>query len=103
MYSYRLGDSWYGTRRSTPKRTSFFSRSDSTWRVIPSDASNASNRRLRKKHSRKIKRLQRSPITATERESEQGSSSSVFHFINVSNHFGDKQRISKQAAKLGPF
>jgi hypothetical protein len=58
---------------------------------------------LRKKHSRKIKRLQRSPITATVRESEQGSSSRVFHFINVSNHFGHKQRIPKQAAKPGPF
>ena len=52
---------------------------------MPSEAWNASKRRVRKKHSRRIRRLQRSPITATVRAIEHGSSSRVPHFINVSN------------------
>src|SRR4051812_45957215 len=50
-------------------------------REIPSRRSKCSNRRTPRKQSRSSIRVQRSPITATERATEQGWSESSFHFI----------------------
>src|SRR5580704_18765784 len=64
---------------------------------MPSDAWNASNRRLRRKHSRRMSRLQRSPITATVRASEHGSSSRASHFIDVSSESAAATEINSKS------
>src|SRR5579862_3224994 len=51
-------------------------------REMPSRRSKASKRRTPRKQSRNSISVHRSPITATERATEQGSSASSFHFID---------------------
>src|SRR5260370_564275 len=70
-------------RASTPALTSFLGRSARMWRVMPSRASNASNRRTRKKQSRRISSVQRSPITDTVRATEHGSRLSWFQRMSL--------------------
>src|SRR5215470_18253714 len=64
---------------------------------MPSDDWNSSNLRTRRKHSRRISRLQRSPITATVRASEHGSSSRASHFINDSSESAARPQINSNS------
>jgi hypothetical protein len=59
------------------------------------------DRRVRNKRSPKINRLPRSLITPTPRDHEQGSSFSVFHFINVPNHLRP-QAVNPEASGQPP-
>src|SRR5258708_38340137 len=91
-------------RASTPALTSFLSRSARMWRAMPSRASNASNRRTRRKQSRRISSVQRSPITDTVRATEHGSRLSSFQRMPLSRaHFAFDKAPRPDARCQGSF